>query len=83
MAWQFDRPDLGEGIVQGFRRPASPTAEARYKIGGLEPDAQYELRDFDNAETTTTAGRDLMDKGLTINIPEQPGAAVVRYTKVS
>ena len=83
MAWQFDRPDLGEGIVQGFRRPASSTTEARYKLGGLEPDAQYELKNFDNPATTTMAGSDLMNKGLKIDILEQPGAAVVRYTKVS
>ena len=69
--------------MQGFRRPLSPTGEARYNLGGLEPDARYELTDFDAPETTTMTGRDLMDKGLTINIPEQPGAAVVRYTKTS
>ena len=82
MAWQFDRPDLGEGIVQAFRRPESPAAGARYQLRGLEPDAQYELRDFDAPETTTMRGRDLIEEGLTINIPDQPGAAVVRYTKV-
>ena len=76
-------PELGEGIVQGFRRPASHTAEARYQLRGLEPDAQYELTDFDNPEITTMAGNDLIEKGLTINIADQPGAAVVRYTELS
>ena len=82
MAWQFDRPDLGEGIVQAFRRLESPAAGGRYQLRGLELDAQYELRDYDAPETTTMSGRDLIEEGLTINIPDQPGAAVVRYTKV-
>ncbi|MDE0298953.1 MAG: alpha-galactosidase [Candidatus Poribacteria bacterium] len=82
MAWQFDRPDLGEGIVQGFRRPECSTPEARFHLRGLEPDARYELKDFDVPVITAFTGCDLIKEGVTINIPDQPGAAVVRYTKI-
>ena len=30
MAWQFDRPDLGEGVVQAFRRAGSYYESARF-----------------------------------------------------
>ena len=36
MAWQFDRPEAGEGMVQVFRRPASPMVSANFKLHGLE-----------------------------------------------
>ena len=36
MAWQFDRPELGEGMVQVFRRAESPYESARFRLRGLE-----------------------------------------------
>ena len=31
LAWQFDRPDLGEGMVQVFRRQANPCCAAAWR----------------------------------------------------
>ena len=47
--WQFDRPDLGEGMVQMFRRPDSTTGSMHVKLRGLEPDAVYTLTNLDTA----------------------------------
>lgn len=47
MAWQFDRPELGEGMVQAFRRTESPYESARFLLRSLEPDGQYTLTDPD------------------------------------
>ena len=41
MAWQFDRPDLAEGLIQAFRRPDCTCASAQYKLQALESDALY------------------------------------------
>ena len=38
MAWQFHRPDLGEGIVQAFRRTQSNILTCQYQLCGLEPE---------------------------------------------
>ena len=39
-AWQYDRPDLGEGMVVAFRRSASPFAACRLSLQGLDPEAK-------------------------------------------
>ena len=36
MAWQFDRPESGEGMVQVFRRPQSPVTAMDLKVHGLD-----------------------------------------------
>jgi len=82
MAWQFDRPDLGEGVVQAFRRAACPYLTAQFPLHALDPDARYAVRDFDGAGPVEIAGRELMQPGLTISIQERPAAAIVTYTRV-
>ena len=81
MAWQFDRPELGEGMVQVFRRGESPYESARFPLRGLEPDAQYTLTDLDSGRTQQLAGRQLMQEGLVVTIPQRPHAAVLLYEK--
>jgi len=82
MAWQFDRPEVGQGVVQAFRRPASPYESARFALRGLDPAASYELRNLDAERTSTRTGRELMGKGLLVAIPERPGAAIVLYKRL-
>jgi alpha-galactosidase len=82
MAWQFDRPDLGEGLIQAFRRAESPYQSTRLKLRGLDPDAQYVLTDLDTANTRQLRGRELQDRGIALTVPKQPGAAVILYKKV-
>jgi alpha-galactosidase len=79
--WQFDRPDLGEGMVQVFRRQDCDQESIRVQPRGLNADASYVLTDLDSAGTTEASGRDLMDNGLTITIKERPGSALVTYKK--
>jgi alpha-galactosidase len=81
MAWQFDRPDLGEGIVQAFRRSGSSTASMTFKLTGLDSAATYTVDNFDTPGTATVTGSDLMNIGLQIDIPSQPGAVVISYSK--
>lgn len=79
MAWQFDRPDLGRGIVQAFRRGASPVFGCEYKLKGLQPDGRYVLRNMDNTDETTASGQEFMDKGLKIQINQQAKAVTLTY----
>jgi alpha-L-fucosidase len=79
--WQFDRPDLGEGMVQVFRRPDSPDESKHVKLRGLEPDAVYTLTNLDSGNVTESTGRDLAEKGITILIKDKPGSAIIVYKK--
>ena len=81
IAWQFDRPDLGEGMVQAFRRVKSSDETKTLCLHGLEPETVYELTNADAAGTTEMTGRELLEKGLPITVKNQPGAAIVTYKK--
>jgi alpha-galactosidase len=81
MAWQFDRPESGEGIVQAFRRRDNTEKSRTFKLQGLNPQTQYTIMDFDRHTTRTVAGRELAEHGLTIHLSKQPDAAVIAYLK--
>ena len=81
LAWQFDVPEQGEGVVQAFRRADSVYEVARFKLRGISPAARYTWTNLDSGESQTCAGRDLLDKGLAVPITEQPGSAVIVYQK--
>jgi alpha-galactosidase len=81
MAWQFNRPDLRAGMVQAFRRPQSGDESAQLKLRGLEPDASYVVSDLETGEAKTLAGRDLLERGLTVTLKARPAAAVIVYER--
>ena len=83
LAWQYDRPEAHEGLVQAFRRPDSDYEAARFKLRGLEAGARYIVTDLDRpSEPQTFTGEELAKHGLLITIPRQPGAVVLTYKQV-
>ena len=81
-AWQYDRPDMGEGCVLALRRPASPFTSLTAKLSGLDPSAVYEIRDQDTGEKKHISGNDLVEAGLEIKIDTQPGSKLFLYRKL-
>jgi alpha-galactosidase len=81
LAWQFDGPEPGTGMVQAFRREESIYEAIRVKLHALEPDAVYTLTDVDHPGATEVTGRDLMEQGLQIAIADQPGSVVITYER--
>ena len=81
MAWQFDRPEAGEGMVQAFRRDNCAEATKVFRLRGLDAEAEYDVADINGEQAKRISGRELMEKGLTVTINEKPGAAVVVYNK--
>ncbi len=81
MAWQFDRPDLGEGFVQAFRRADCGQPSARLKLRGLDPAVRYTLTDFDAGSSRQASGRELMDEGLLVEADDRPQAIVIAYRR--
>ncbi|MBM3290424.1 MAG: alpha-galactosidase, partial [Candidatus Hydrogenedentes bacterium] len=80
-AWQYDRPDLGEGMVLALRRPASPFSVMTPVLHELDPGATYELRDADTGKVDVRTGKELMEKGLELTVDTQPGSKLIFYKK--
>jgi alpha-galactosidase len=79
MAWQFHRPETGTGYVQAFRRDNCVEASKTFRLRGLDAGARYGVTNFDIEGTTAVSGRELMETGLTVEMKDKPGAAVIVY----
>ena len=82
IAWQLDRPDLNEGMVQAFRRPnAAANSSMTFTLRGLDPTADYTVDDLDTPGTVTMTGTAIMNPGLPVTIGSAPGSAIITYSK--
>lgn len=81
VAWQFDCPEKGEGLVQAFAHDATPYRVAQFKLHGLDAGATYEFTDMDSHATTKATGRDVMEKGLRIEVAGPATAPVITYKR--
>jgi alpha-galactosidase len=81
IAWQFDRSDLGTGVVQAFRRALCPDTSRYFKLRGLQPGARYEVEDLDGDRQVVSGAR-LMGAGLPVSLAVKPAAAVVIYRRL-
>jgi len=79
IAWQFNRPERGDGVVQAFRRSECPKARLTCKLRGLTPKARYEITSSDLPGKAILSGEVLMEEGLEVEIGDTPGAALVWY----
>ncbi len=82
IAWQFDRPSAGSGMVQAFRRTQSDEASRRLKLCGLDQEATYELRDLDRESPIRATGRVLMSEGLLAELRHRPQALLIKYRRL-
>jgi alpha-galactosidase len=81
MAWQYDNPEAGEGMLQVFRRPLSKESSKTFRLCGLDGATTYVLSNLDAVAPTEASGKELMEKGLPIEIKDKPGAVIVVYKK--
>jgi alpha-galactosidase len=81
-AWQFNRPEQGDGMVQAFRRDENEEPAQDLRLRGLDSAATYEITDLDAKMPKTISGRDLMQQGLHVEIEGKRGAAILVYKKV-
>ncbi len=79
MGWQFHRDDLGEGLVQVFRRQDCPDEARTFRLQGLDLSAEYVITDRDANTSQRMSGRALIEQGWTFRLPETRSAAVVTY----
>ena len=78
LAMQFG--DESEGAAVIYKRENVKEDEFRLILNGLDPDAEYEIYDYDSpGKVTSVKGSELMTKGIGIKIPESPKAVIVNY----
>jgi alpha-galactosidase len=82
IAWQFDRPEQGDGMIQAFRRDNCDEQSKTFHLSGMNPKSEYEITNFDEETASKFSGKEMMEKGLTVEIKDKPGAAVIRYKKL-
>jgi alpha-galactosidase len=82
IAWQFDRAELGGGVVQAFRRDQNEAPTQTFRLRALVRSAVYGLIDLDGGAPRKMTGKDLMERGLTVEIKAKPGAVVIFYRKI-
>ncbi|MBN2021291.1 MAG: alpha-galactosidase [Pirellulales bacterium] len=78
--YQFDRPDLGQGMAVLFRRPRCAEAEHTVALRGIDPAAEYEVSHEDSPARQTLKGEELAR--LKVAIPAAPGSAIVYYRRL-
>ena len=82
MAWQFDRSDLGRGVIQVFRRQDSAYESARFHLHELAPEARYKITNLDDQVERLATGKGLMDDGFPVATTKQPDALTFTYEHV-
>jgi len=83
LAIQYDRSDLGEGMVVVFKRPQSAIREAVYQLQGLDASAVYEVRNEDTGSTSALTGHALAGGGLIVRLEARPDSALFVYKRIS
>ncbi len=81
IAWQFDAPEQGGGMVQAFRRADCAEETLPLRLRGLEPAAAYQLEDLETGARSRHLGAELMGQGIRIALQEKPAAALLVYRK--
>jgi alpha-galactosidase len=74
VAWQFDRPETGCGLIQGVRFPASPQETIKIHLQGVRVDATYFFENAETGETRDISGEDLVHAGFIFALPARSGA---------
>lgn len=82
MAWQFNRPRAGKGMVQVFRRPNSATEMKKLKVKGLDENSRYAITNVDNSTKEVLTGSDLMENGLPVELRKRPDSAIFVYRRL-
>ena len=69
-------------MIQAFRRDRSDERAMSLRLHGLEPGAQYEIKDLDAGTSKTVSGKELLERGLAVAIDAQPGSVIFKYRKM-
>lgn len=77
--YQFDNPTIKAGCIIVFRREKCPDASRTIRLKGVVPGKSYAITNLDTGATVKMFGEDLLEKGLSVEIKDKPGAALITY----
>ncbi len=78
LAYQLNKPSDNSGIIVAFRRKDNKSDTLSVKLQGLNQESIYSVFDNNNVRMVTKSGKNLAE-GLTLHIPEAPGALILKY----
>jgi alpha-galactosidase len=81
LAWQFDRPQQGLGLVEAFRRPRAKESSLTVRLHVLDPALTYEVTELGSGHSSRLVGGELLERGLPIEIKEAPGSVSITYRR--
>jgi alpha-galactosidase len=81
LAWQFDDPESGGGVVQVFRRGESFYESASLKLRGIDRAATYSITDLDTGSVRELEGEQLSAVGLKVTLPTPSQSALITYVR--
>lgn len=79
-AYQFDRPEENDGLIQIFRRDEAPYEVASFTLGGICEDKNYIFTDADDNSKISISGKELKETGFKVEIKEKRTAKIYFYT---
>ncbi|QOY88337.1 alpha-galactosidase [Paludibaculum fermentans] len=83
LAWQFNRPERGDGVIHAFRRADNAFELAKFRLRGVEAGARYKVTNLDTARSTVVTGAELTQGGLPVTLTARPGSALILYEKLA
>lgn len=86
LLWQYDRSDLGEGIIFAIAHEGSLYRSIVARPLNIAPDFDYEIRTnegFVFDAPVRISGKQLLEEGILIEINEFPKAVIIRYKRLS
>ena len=79
IAWQFDRPDMGKGLVFAFRRSNMAEKEIKLLLKGIKKEQKYKVHFVDKDIKKILTGKNLLEEGLVIEELEAPESILIGY----
>jgi len=81
LAAQYDRPELGQGMIVCFRRRWCVDVAVHVSPRALDPEAHYRLTFASGRAEQTVRGAEL-SSGVSIAVADAPGHEVMRYSRL-
>ena len=73
VAWQFDRPERGEGMVQAIRLAGCSAESYTAHLKTIDPDQDYLFQNPQSGEKRLLAGAELAKEGFAFSLPARSG----------
>lgn len=80
-AYELYRPDKEKGFILAFRREECPQDSLHVEIHGLDPNAEYAVKDLDTKEERKVKGSELLKDGYTFHLSEPRSSSILTISK--